>query len=736
MFQQRTLRSVSPAFSPLNYRSMIRSRLSWVWLGVLTVLTMVPLSATQLYAWPLAGWAWLWWLLPIGALLQRGNPWRGLPALHLPSRDLWFAMMALLVGATVATVASPFTALSAAHLWPTVSGVALLVLLVDQFGQQPMRRARVAQICAGFAVLFTGGSLLGWAWTYRAIPSLWNTRNDFPFGHANYTAGAFVLLTPWLCHAAWHASGKRRGGWLGVVGLALTGMLATASRGAILAMGGVSFLMVAAIVFRAPWSRLQKSALVAVFLILGFVAVLSNERLRDLALGGGWSDVASASNSQRIAMLEAGWKLTEARPFTGWGPGMVPFAFPTIRAQLDAGIDNVLQLHNTPLQLLATVGLIAVVVILLVLVWLSRSWWRLLRGDLGTTDSIELTAIASLTGYGIFCLTDHQFDQPFFVAFVAACAALAIRSRSIDTKPQRWLLLVAVVIPTVIAAPFTFQDIRARAAYADALDATNNAAIWDGLNRATELNPADPYYLHQAGSLAFQMALKAADPTQRADYEAQALDALERALASDVATEYPHLNLGWLHLAKGNSATAASHFRAAFALAPPRQDLLIGLALAERGNGQYAAGAAVLAVAFLHDPTDVAAPLWQTDSTRPMRDEAISWIQSRRHNLGQRLHSPTSRRVDLAARLDEIETYRDVVDRNPAAELPPPQIRQRTGYPVLAFHPDGPAPVDFQITQPPSREIVPARTDDPGIYHGLPVPLLVDLITDPPPPDQ
>jgi hypothetical protein len=146
-------------------------------------------------------------------------------------------------------------------------------------------------------------------------------RNDVPFGHSNYTAGALLLVLPWLALAAWRTAGLRRLAWSLAALAAGAGLLATGSRAGVLALAGVSGLATLFGCWKAPWPRRTKLALALGALLLVALAVLANPRLRELVTGGGWSDIARESNTQRGAMLAAGIALGTERPLLGWGPG-------------------------------------------------------------------------------------------------------------------------------------------------------------------------------------------------------------------------------------------------------------------------------------------------------------------------------------------------------------------------------------------------------------------------------
>ncbi len=689
------------------------------WLAVLVGLTALPRATTRLMTWPYVGIAWLWWVAPL--LVALWCLYRRRDADPL----LTATGLATLLAASISAIWAPLPALSAPHFWPLAGFGGLLLLAAHRTSLA----SAAAQLLPLLSAAFTWISLGGWIGTHAGSGSLWSIRNDYPFGHSNTTAGALLLGLPWLTLATIKARHPIARVAFGITILAaLVALAATSSRAAVGVLGvGIAAATLVG-VWRAPWSFPRKALLVAVAGTVILAGVLSNERLRDLVLHQQWSGIAAASNSQRGAMLEAGWQLWERRPLLGYGPGSVPFAYPLVRAQLGSALDDVLQLHSTPIHLAATLGLAGSIAAALGMVWFSRRSLQRLR----QLSLPPLTAITSLAGYGLFALTDYQLDQPWIAAVLALNVSLLAwpqPSAANRRAPLRPAILFFIGLACGLILPNTLRDLRARAAYHDALGATSDAAALNGFARAAEFNPRDPYYRHQEASLAFQLSLRTADPAIRTGLRNRARRALEATLDAGPTPEYATLNLAWLDLEDGDPANAQAMFGVARQFAPTRQDLLIGTALTHHALGQPEAATTTLALAFLQDPTDIGLPLWQNSTLRVLRDQARHWLQQRATTL-------TSRQPDAPQRLAEIETWATAFDTQAAGlPLPASHLRRRAGYPILAYHPDGPPPVDFQIITPAYPSIVPPREVQPGINLGLPAPVLMDLLENPPPPD-
>lgn len=570
------------------------------------MLTLAHPSSTRQYTWPWLPWLSLIWLIPIGAWLTAPARWRR-PGTVLA------AGLGLLAAATLASaLLSPFSALSLPRVWPTLSGVALFWWLHGWLGDAAAagRDRKLGLGLAGAAAVLAMASLVGWRWQSAGVS--WLVRNDIPFGHSNYTAGALVLGLPWLVAAAWLARGLRRFAWSLAAAVAFAALLATSSRAGVAALVATGAMSLAVALICAPWPRSTKVIVTAAALALVIAAVFANPRLRELAQGNGWGETARQSNLQRSAMLEAGWQLGQQRPWLGWGPGSVPLMYPTVRATLPSSVDNVLQLHNTPAQVWATLGAPGLVALLLILVATGRQLVVVMRQP----DAIGFTAGAALVGYGLFALTDHQLDLPFFTTVVVANLALLHRGTGANLAAVggfRRNLIALVACALLVPLAQTARDLHARLAYDQALTALGENrldATIAYLTQAADRAPYDPYYRHQlAGRLLAERATTT-DAAKREQLSAAAAEQLRLSLASGCFQGFAHFNLAWLALESGAPRLAETHFRAAIALAPQRSGVWMGLGLALRAQGENAAAVRAFALGWVNDPTSATSPMW------------------------------------------------------------------------------------------------------------------------------
>ncbi len=636
--------------------------------ALLLGLSVFPPSSTRIQVWPWAGFAAAGWLLPIVIALFRIG--RNLP--HARLGGLLDAGLSLLaVTATLSAFVSPLRGVVLPHLLPVLGMCALPFALLPAI--QPSCATKTWRISGWLLALILGISLLLWLDPWHGFAGI-RTRNDQPFGHANITGSVAVLAATWLAAGAVRETGRARvlfilGSALGVVTAA-----SSESRGAVLALAAAG--AVAAAITLLQRGRFWVSALLFVVLAAGTVA--SNARLRELVIHGHWSMDARESNDQRTAMLIGGLRLGAERPLLGWGAGAVPHVFPRVRADLPGTADNVLQLHNSPTQLWATLGSAGLLAVLLIAAGLVAR----LRGAPWTPERTALAA--GLAATVVVLLFDHPFATPVFAVLAAAhLAAWATSAKAEATSNligyslPRMLATGVGTLLLIFALTGTLRDLAARSAFADALD---HAAVNDpdgyrtSLQHAADIAPDDPYYAHV---LAAHLVTGHPFPDARPTSPQAAIPLLERTLVANPDLEYAHYNLGWLLLGS-DPAAAAQHFLSAAHLAPQRGGVYLGLGVARIQLHDTDGAVRAFAAEWLLDPTIAWSPLW----TQPPLDA----LRSRIHALANQT-AQAHRTNDPWAELDAPAT--------PDA----PYRRLRTGYGVLMGHPDGPPPVDFNIQQ-------------------------------------
>ena len=595
----------------------------------LAAVTFLNPSASRIHTWPLGLVAFFWSIAPIitlAILLARGRVERR------PPMPVFVGGALLAVATLTSALASPFAAASLPHVWPTLGGLAWYGVLHHALTAGPRRLENEAMLTGALGVSAAALAAVSlFQWSGGSWPLPWGGRNAAPFGHSTYTAGAMVLGLPWIALQAWRARSVRRIAWGIALVCACLALASTESRGGALALGAICGLAVVVVLVRSNSSKSRKLAFAAGIMAVAGAAVFTNSRLRDLVIHRGWSEGAAESNRQRAAMISAGVKLGAVRMLSGWGPGTVPLAYPRVRAQLEGGTENILQLHNTPVQLWATTGILGGVAAVLLVAG------TVVAGTSARRSPATFAAASSLAGYGVMALTDHQLDVPFFAAFAAAALALLTAADARDQPASRagraGGLAAAVVVAMVIPAlgP-TVADLRARRLYDAALTALergDSPAYLRLLDQATAVVPHDPFFDHQSASWWLDQRGTTPDDAAQRAAAAAARARLERSLGTGAHTEFAHFNLGWLLLDLGEADAAARHFSAAARLVPDKGGVYFGMSLAHQAAGRRDAAVRCHALEIINDPRQITSPAWDTPLLSPLKTAVLEEVHQR-----------------------------------------------------------------------------------------------------------
>jgi len=605
--------------------------LAWLGAAWLLATTLSFPSATRLDVWPWAGIGaagWLTCAVAAVALLARNR-------LVLPVNRISLGVG--LFGAVVVLSAwfSPWAPGSLAASLTTLGGVGLLLLLFNAFSQPESTAAlrRALDLCA---LALICAALLGWirqAATAPSLGALLHGRNAVPFGHSVYTAGAALLAGSWLGASALRVGGPARRWRLAGVGGALLVVISSASRAGVVMAGVAAFLL--AIMWWLRRGRQTRDAVVgAVALVaIATIGIGTNPRLRDLVLEGRWNPISTASNQHRLAMADAGISLGGTHGLLGPGPGTVPLAYHAGNARVPDAPDGSLQLHSLPLQIWATTGPVGSAALLVLLLALAPTVLRGLRTRAPPDANVHA---AALIIYGLFSLTDHQFDLPFILTFVLA--HLTALSLVVDRPPASpapsvrvGLTLLALAL---LAGPMWYRvrDLTARAAFADAAsahDAGQSDEVQRALSKAIRRAPWDRFYHEAAAAWSWNTNAESAAEHLRAALQATP------AWPSEFAT----YNLAWLELARG-SPDAASLFARAASLAPQRTGVFLGRGFAITATGDQTGADDAFARHLLADPRSIALSLWEQPGLRERRPAILARIHELATSLAGRTTDP------------------------------------------------------------------------------------------------
>ncbi|HUG10922.1 MAG TPA: O-antigen ligase family protein [Opitutaceae bacterium] len=729
--------------------------------ALLAILTIPDHSPTLLWKWP----------RPVLVQLMLALPavWLLVSAIAAPDGRSGFdvpvlAAVALLLGASVVSaLAGPYSGFSSEFLTLGV-GPLLLFLTVGRATAEGDANTdlTIARAIAGGLAALCALSFLWWLsfdvigrWLNsegHALTYFLAVRNESPLGHANYTAGIAVLALGWSGGLACLAAGRARKVWIAATAVSLATLFSSGSRGgwiglAVLAATAAWFWMV-----RRGANRRRIFAGVSLVALATIALAIAHPRTRVVIELFQETGALNTGDVQRLSMAQAAVHMAGERPLLGFGPGATPLAYPAFRAQLTGGVETALQLHNTPLQILADTGFTGLAGALLLAALVAL---RLRAESREPRLTVAGCAAIAFIGYAAFSMTDFQLDVPVIAAALAATAALALRAREgsascgsgfrvlhssksdggtpdisasantpdidaseVGVKPRPTFesirippvaTMIAVVVWLFLVVWTQRGPMVERARYSASIDALERSDFAKFRSLAIAGEGSSP----PSDAILNSTALILADPPaygiQAPPESATAIDLLRTSLAGNRDQEIARFNLGWL-LLKSDPAEAAQHFREAARLVPDKGGVYLGLSSALLAQGEVEQARIALAAEMVSDPAFCASPLWSTPTFTLARAGTLFIAADQLDSIAP--DDARARRVaalfrwlagDDSQPAPAADLTRDAF--NPPIESASGVRRQRTGYPLLMRNADMPAPVDvlMVIDDPTTR---------------------------------
>ena len=610
-------------------------------LGVLVyvLFTLLPDSSTEMLRWP---WVLIWQTglccFVFAVLINLAR--RHQPFLLLGNKLDW-SIGLIFVSLSLSTIWAQFPQQA---LWNSLIGFALLatVYFVNNYLHHSQNLARLLTFQGVLSLVFIVEGLTLWT-TQTLLPALTKisqlrelgittnsfnfieieSRNWAPLGHQNYVAGYLMLALPILMGLTITRKGWERWIWLTGVGLGLVHLYTTNSRAGFVGLG---VLLVAGLLMglsSAGLKRWQVAFLGGLGSIsIATVLVLSIDRLRDTVSSLGTNDLF------RKITLAVGWQIGLDRWLVGSAPGSTPLLYQQYRPDW-AGreAEMVFQLHSTPVQLwaeLGVVGVVAVSVTVLVLLGLlvrlhSSPSWQIDRQD----QIITYSLFGALLAYGVQALSDYQLDVfaisgglAIIFASLAHIGQTHIPSAQITlgdfARLRTWLtvtatgfVLGALVWIAPIDAAWHFSSVGFRQ-----LDNKNVDGFVKNLTQAHELARWESYYSYQLGWVLTEVA-QSGDPSQTLANQQKALESIEQAIEANPNQEFGYNAAAWLNLAKQSPQAAEKMFRRVLELVHTKRSQSFGLGLSLLQQGKTDEGIKAIAHEWLNDPIFITSPLWQ-----------------------------------------------------------------------------------------------------------------------------
>jgi O-antigen ligase len=470
-----------------------------------------------------SGLIWLW--------RTGGLPRAALTVPALLAIGMWLVSAALAIDPRM----------SIEHAWGAISMACLLLVFI-----RLIERGRglllvettllMACVVGAFGLVHLGswyfgwgiapGTEVGWAEAFPVAPvPIILPMVYMPLGVstwlAAYCAPLIVLAFAW----GWAGRGVVRAACFALAGLLTVVLLATGSRGGLVALMVGAGVFIALLAVRRWRDRVGRGVLIGVGAAIAVGAVA-------LVLLIGRNPERLAGDVLRLNLWRGAVDMVSAHPISGVGVGMFGAAYREVREPLGSHDQRLGTAHNAYLNTLAETGAIGGLVMLVGGAAIALVLWRRWRAF---DDSLPggraarwrwAGAAAALIGFGAQSVVD-TFISPALMLLTITLLALATADPRSDAPPGGWrkpaALLLAVGM-TVYGAAMFYSDLL----YIDFRRALDVAAVEAVIARDPHLT----LYALQAADL----RARAGDP----DADRLYADALDRA---------PTWDIGWMNRA-------------------------------------------------------------------------------------------------------------------------------------------------------------------------------------------
>lgn len=378
--------------------------------------------------------------------------------------------------------------------------------------------------------------LIAVAWGRNA--DMFGSRWYASFYWPNPFAAFLLLLIPVAAIRFLHARTRNETVAHGIItSVLLVAFIMTYSRGAWVALAGVSLLAVALI--RLPSTRV---ALRRVGVIIGIVAlatVLLAGRVDTSAREGFFDRAASMSNpgnesiQGRLSFWRSAMGIFRDHPIVGTGPWTYGIA--TTRYQDDVRFYSS-DAHNFYLQTAAEMGIVGLMTLAILLASVVALWIRTLRLARGTAEYPIVAGVGlGLIGFFLHSALDLNWAFPANPALAFAMIGVLAgyegpfqRPAPLSTRPLAVGLRIAATLVVGLAIALTQMSRVAQHAYVEGMRLVDSGQLLAGtteLARARQWNPLHPDYVMPFALAASQTSPQAGDEIVRDGiHRARALD--------------------------------------------------------------------------------------------------------------------------------------------------------------------------------------------------------------------
>ncbi|NEQ52122.1 MAG: hypothetical protein F6K11_18605 [Leptolyngbya sp. SIO3F4] len=603
----------------------------WLSLALLglAVFAWLPDSYFRMVSWP---WILVWqgaFLIVLGVcffqLRQFDRPF------YCLGLGLDWLVIALLGCLVLSSAASEFPLLAIQNSLLVTCYLILLYGLRNAVGLSPLRLCQGLVWVSAIAAII---SLCLWSPT----PDMWLSdnfydaiRNRFPLGHHNFTGGYFVLVLPVAVGlTGWYKVWWQR--WVyGLMScLIAIAVYASGSRGAWLGGIVIVLMMVLSAIVRSQGKQRLKTlflSIVALGLIVGLLG--SNPRIRTLiqpaptSISVNLVGISDGPMLDRFFMAQATGNILRHQPLLGLGPGNLGRLYDRYRPVMaGTGLSQVQQLHNTPLQLIAELGIGGGGIYFGTVLYLIRLVRYLQRQSAFARNRHWAWLLCTgFMGYGISSLSDYQLENiPItvtLIALVAAATKLECVSSSFALSQgiRRWLSLLLLVV-LLLAVQVWFRTDLAILSTQQGVEAISQGDIQRADNKfhiGAQVAPWDPTPSALRAQQLSNVA-KTSDTDHQIILRQEAINLYRQALKVAPNDTWFNQNLAVLAWQTDDLVTARDAMSKVVQLSPRSQNhsyYLLGRILQSLGETEAAISA--LALECLINPQVFAFDSWQQE---------------------------------------------------------------------------------------------------------------------------
>jgi uncharacterized protein involved in response to NO len=613
---------------PDNHSRMV----SWFWI------LMVEIGFAYGVLWAI----WQIWVQPQKST-EKGLRWLG------GGLDWVVLGIILTLGLSLTFAPYPLTA-----YWYTLPTLAYLGMLYgvysfcSNFEGKPNQQ-RILTLLGGLSITFAVASLSLWT-KQTVLPELQRLktlndngieasfnfsnlflRNWATFGHPNYVAGFLLLALPLLATLTLTRKSWQRPLWGIGLGIGLVDFYTTNSRGGWLGLLVAIGMVAAILLWRSDIPRRWVGfGTITAITALG-VWAMQNNRLRRTFTGILTLSQTGGEFSYRWITAYTGWQMGWSQPITGLGLGSVPTFYQKFRPHWAGQEAEILfQLHSTPVQIWAELGLLGIIGLVLGWILLFKMFLQVLASPgVSWEDRALVGAIASgLAGYTIMAITDYQLDVIAITGLLVIEIALtaAIRARyiqpSVYLKSSWQPVALGMISVTIIGSLLWLVPVNL--AWLSSAQAFNEVrslqpdtkAFVAKLTQAQQLAPWEPYYPYQLGWYLGDIALANPNPQVQKPLVESGEIWFREAMKYSPYSEFGHSNLGWLLLNDDPNA-ALEEFQQSAELVPARRTVMFALGQGWFAVGDEAKGIKAMALEFVRYPATWTSPIGQESAWQP-----------------------------------------------------------------------------------------------------------------------